>query len=190
MIVGNGDIANALRGIDKGKLYFASGVSNSQEIREEEYDREINLLLEQDSFQHLVYFSSLCIFYSNSRYARHKKEIEKIVSSKFYNHTIVRIGNIAWGSNPYTLINFIRNKIRNRESFEVEDVYRYILGKEEFIHWMLMIPDWSCEMNIVGRRMKVIDIVKEYCYPWGIPNGSTQRNYTEQELQVCIENRG
>ena len=38
----------------------------------------------------------------------------------------------------------------------------YICDKDEFLHWMDLIPEWPCEMNIVGRRMKVKDIVKEF----------------------------
>jgi hypothetical protein len=116
--------------------------------------------------KHLVYFSSLCVFYSDSRYSKHKRMMEDWVKKLFHHYTIVRMGNITWGTNPHTLINAIRNKIKNRESFEIQDVYRYIVEKDEFLYWMDMIPDFSCEMNITGRRMLVRDVVKEYCYPW------------------------
>ena len=76
------------------------------------------------------------------------------------------MGNITWGVNPHTLINNIRNRIRNRETVEVKDVYRYVIEKDEFLHWVNLIPDWNCEMNLTGKRMKVMDIVREYCYPW------------------------
>jgi hypothetical protein len=165
MIIGNGDIASVL--IDRSdRFYFAAGVSNSLETNESEYWREVELFLKQERGVHFVYFSSLAVFYSNSRYARHKREMEKNVRMRFEEYTILRIGNITWGKNPNTLINFIKDKIKNREPFEIQDVYRYICDKEEFLYWIDMIPDWSCEMNIVGRRMKVKDIVKEYCYPW------------------------
>ena len=146
MIVGHGDIASALT--DRHDLvYFASGVSNSQETREAEYQREIELLHKQNPRLHLVYFSSLCVFHSDTRYARHKRTMEKLVSYLFSPYTIVRIGNITWGRNPCTLINYIRNRIRNRLPIDVQNVYRYIVVKEEFTHWMDMIPSWSCEMN-------------------------------------------
>ena len=184
MIIGNGDIATAIRdgGLDKDKfIFFCSGVSNSAEIRESEYQREIDLLWEQDISKHLVYFSSLSIFYSDSRYAHHKKKMELLVKGSFEHYTITRMGNITWGSNPCTLINFIRNKIRTREPFDVKDVYRYVLEKDEFLYWINLIPDWSCEMNIIGKRMKVKDIIKEYCYPWRF-DGSIEYNYTFSQL--------
>lgn len=185
MIVGNGDIASVLTDREE-IIYFASGVSNSSEARESEYQREMKLLISLPQYSHVVYFSSLSVFYSNTRYTIHKRRMEDLVKSYFFPSTILRIGNIAWGTNPHTLINFISNKIRTREPFEVQDVYRYVLEKDEFLHWIDLIPEWSCEMNIIGRRMKVKDIVKEYCYPWGKSNGSFEYANSEQKLSVCI----
>jgi len=166
-IIGMGDIASTLVGVDReDRIYFASGVSNSQETRESEYQREIDLLLAQDKNQHLVYFGSLSIFYSQTPYAFHKRFMEMTIKREFDRYTIIRMGNITWGSNPNTLINFIRSKIKNREAVEIKDVYRYIVEKDEFLHWISLIPPWPCELNITGRRMKVIDIVREYCWPW------------------------
>ena len=170
-IVGHGDIASVLQDRED-RTYFASGVSNSSETRESEYRREKYLLLRQDNFKHLIYFSSLCIFYSDSRYAKHKRKMEDIVKKMFINYTIVRMGNITWGTNPHTLINFLKNKMKKHEPFEIQDVYRYVVDKEEFLHWIDLIPEWSCEINIVGRRMKVKEIFKEFCYPyWWVKEG-------------------
>jgi hypothetical protein len=181
MILGSGDIASVL--IDRpDRLYFCSGVSNSSETRESEYLREIVLLQEQDKSKHLVYFSSLSIFYSDSRYAKHKRLMEDLVNLNFAHYTIMRMGNIIWGNNPHTLINFIRNKIRNRESFEIQDVYRYVVDKEEFLHWVDLIPPWNAEINITGRRMKVRDIVKEFCYPWRSLDAIIEHNNSFSQL--------
>src|SRR3990167_2952948 len=155
MIVGHGDIASALQD-DPGRLYFASGVSNSLETREYEYQREKDLLLAQNRSQRLVYFSSLSIFYGNTRYIQHKREMEGLVKENFPKYCIIRLGNITWGSNPYTLINYLKN---NRDA-EIQDVYRYIVSKDEFLHSINLIPDFNVEMNVPGRRLKVADIVK------------------------------
>ena len=161
MIVGHGDIASAIDDrVDF--LFFASGVSNSREERSSEYQREIDLLLKQDKKKHLVYFSSLCVFYDDSRYAFHKKYMENLVKEKFKNYTIMRLGNITWGTNPHTLINFFKMQKKYGVALEVQDTYRFIVDKDEFNYWINKIPKWSCEMNVPGRRMKVIDIVKEY----------------------------
>lgn len=156
-VIGNGDIASVLP--DSPLLFFASGVSNSQETREDQYQREIDLLMKQTQlFPHLVYFSSLAVFESDTRYIKHKKKMEHLVKTFFPKHTIVRIGNITWGDNPHTLINYLKA----HKDAPIQDVYRYVVDKEEFLYWINRIPTWSCEMNIPGRRMKVIDIVKEY----------------------------
>ena len=162
-IVGSGDIAHAVSEISPtNKLFFCSGVSNSGEINEAEYQREKDLLLSQDRSQHLVYFGSLCIFFSQTRYAQHKKEMEDLVKENFEHYTIMRIGNIDWGVNPHTIINYFRGKSKEGEPLEIQDAYRYIVSKEEFRYWLGAIPEFNCEMNLTGRRMKVSEIVEEY----------------------------
>ena len=158
MIIGDGDIASALPNRED-LLFFASGVSDSQETRESEYQREEDLLLKQDQGNHFVYFSSLAIFYSHTRYTKHKLKMENRVKEKFPVYTIIRLGNITWGKNPYTLINYLKA----HPEAEIRDEYRYICNEEEFLHWINLIPKWSCEMNVPGRRLKVSEIVKEYC---------------------------
>lgn len=161
MIIGDGDIAAALRegGVDHDDLlFFAAGVSNSRETRESEYQREWDLLMAQDHQMWLVYFSSLCVFYSDSRYADHKFEMERRIKEKFRHFTILRLGNITWGDNPHTLINYLQT----HPDAPIQDTYRYIVDKDEFLHWIRLIPDWNCEMNIPGRRMKVAEIYCEF----------------------------
>lgn len=158
-IIGNGDIASVLPKSDL--LFFASGVSNSQCNDESAYKRELDLLLDQPRDVHLVYFSSLAVLSSRNRYTAHKRWMELAVKREFPLYTIVRIGNIEFGSNPNTIINYLKNKIASNQEFEVQDVYRYLVSKDEFLYWVNLIPDWSCEMNIPGRRVKVEHIVKE-----------------------------
>lgn len=161
MIIGNGTIASVLKDRED-RLYFASGVADSGEKRESEYQREKDLLLAQDTSCHIVYFSTLSILYADTRYTRHKKEMESLVKNNFKLYTIMRLGNATWGNNPVHLIPFLRKKIKDNEPFEIRDVYRYPLESEDFLHWVDMIPDWSCEMNVTGARMKVKDIISKY----------------------------
>lgn len=161
MIIGHGDIAGVL--VDQpNRLYFASGVSNSRETREAEYRREVDLLLAQDKSMHVVYFGSLSIFYADGRYALHKQHMEDLVRMHFPHYTIVRIGNISWGTNPHTIINFFRKQRARGEELDIQDTYRYVVDQEEFLYWVRMIPNWNCEMNIPGRRMTVQQIVDGY----------------------------
>ena len=165
-IIGHGDIAKVLNKTDKDVLFFASGVSNSSETRESEYQREKDLLLAQDRNQRLVYFGSLSIFYGDTRYTQHKKEMEQLVKDNFPKYCIVRLGNISWGDNPHTLINTLKNHLAEGEPLQIQDVYRYVVEEEEFLHWINLIPDsFNCEMNVPGTRMKVAEIVKKYVLP-------------------------
>ena len=167
MIIGHGDVASALVDLPagrhgrKGWTYFAAGVSNSGETRESEYKREADLLMKQEKSRHIVYFSSLCIFYSDTRYARHKKHMEELIKKNFKHYTIIRMGNITWGKNPHTLINHFKNLIKKQQKIEIWDTHRYLINKEEFSHWINLIPEWNCEMNIPGVRLTIDKIVKQ-----------------------------
>lgn len=157
MIIGNGDLASVLP--DKENLlFFASGVSNSQETDEKEYQREIDLLLEQPRKAHIVYFSSIGVFDRKTRYFQHKRDMELNVKINFPTNTIIRLGNISWGSNPHTLINYLKA----HPDAELKDEYRYICDKDEFLHWIGKIPYWTSEMMIPGKRMKVREIYEKY----------------------------
>jgi len=166
MIEGRGDIGTLLREKEKDRpdrTYFVSGVSNSQEVRESEYQREKDLLLEQDRDKRLVYVSSLSIFYNDNRYTQHKREMEELIKEEFPQHTILRLGNITWGDNPNTLINHFRKQVEDGDLIEIRDTYRYVADEEEFLHWIDLIPDsFNCEMSITGRKMHVGEIVKEF----------------------------
>lgn len=157
MVLGSGDIASVLPERDD-LLFFASGVSNSQETRESEYQRERDLLLDQQTSRHIVYFSSLAIFYSDTRYTQHKLYMEAMIKAGFPRHTIIRIGNIDWGDNPHTLINYLRA----HPDANIRDEWRYIVDLDELLYWIEKIPEWPCEINIPGRRLKVQEIVDEY----------------------------
>ena len=161
-VVGNGDIGKLLKAkIDPKKpvTFFASGVSNSQETRQKEFLRELNLLKIQPQTDHLVYFSTLSVYYKDSPYTRHKRQMEMAIQVFFPKYTIVRIGNITWGTNPNTLINYLKA----HPKAELRDEWRYIVDEDEFLYWIGMIPPWSCELNIPGKRMKVKEVYEQYC---------------------------
>lgn len=156
MIIGHGDIASVLP--ESNLLFFASGVSNSQETNRTEYTREVAMLHQQDRGKRLVYFSSLAVFNGQGRYINHKVSMERLVRQFFPHYCIVRLGNIDWGTNPHTLINYLRA----HPEAEIRDEWRYITSKDEFLYWISLIPSWNCEINIPGQRMKVSDVVDRY----------------------------
>lgn len=156
MIIGTGDIASVLT--DRPDItFFASGVSNSACTDVGEYERERALLLQQDKTKHIVYFSSLSIYYSDSIYTSHKVLMESLIRAYFPRHTIVRLGNIDWGKNPNTLINYLKA----HPEAEIQNVYRHIVSLDEFKYWMNLIqPGVRNEMNIPGVMTFVPDLFK------------------------------
>jgi hypothetical protein len=154
--IGDGDIGSILPESDL--LFFASGVSNSQCTDESEYQRELSLLLDQPRDSHIVYFSSIGVFDQDSRYYRHKRDMELTIKINFPNYCIIRLGNISWGDNPNTLINYLKS----HPKAEIQDVYRHVIDKDEFLYWITRIPDFSCEMMLPGRKLKVKEIVEQY----------------------------
>lgn len=160
MIIGNGDIAKALRPVDRADIvFFASGVSSSKETRLKEFDREIDMLHNIKPDRHIVYFSTLSVYYSYSPYVKHKEYIENLIQVLFASYTIVRLGNITWGNNPNTLLNFFRNEYRAGREPVIQDCHRYLINKEEFLHWMKMIRVGQKDiMNITGQKKHVREI--------------------------------
>ncbi len=159
MIIGHGDVAGAI--LDRlDRLYFASGVSNSAETRESEYGREKRLLQVQDKNAHLVYFSSLCVYSSVTRYSIHKREMEQLVRAWFPARTIIRIGNITWGNNPHTLINHLRAQHRRGERVVLRDLYRYPIDLDAFRECLRV--EVGGEIDLIARRMTVSELYQEY----------------------------
>ena len=136
MVIGRGDIASILNDRD-GAIFFASGVSNSSETKESEFIREIELLNKQDKTKCLFYFSSISLDdnekVGNNRYLQHKLHMEMLIKSNFKNYNIIRIGNITWGGNPNTFINYIKNKKSKGEPVQIKDEYKYIIDKQQLI---------------------------------------------------------
>jgi hypothetical protein len=163
MIVGKGDIASVLN--DRYDIiFFASGVSNSSETRDSEFQKEIDLLLKQDKSKCVYYFSSIALDISDkvvNRYYLHKLQMEALIKSNFENYVIIRIGNINWGKNPNTFLNAMRNKIMNNEPVHIVDEYRYIINKEQLLLMTDNLPSkGQHQISVFGRMAKVRDLLK------------------------------
>lgn len=159
-IIGKGNIASVIHDRDN-VIFFASGNSDSNCTDTREFQREIALLHDQDYSKHLVYFSSLSIYRSNNDYNRHKKLMEDTVKRNFKSYTIIRVEVIAWGRNPTTIHNVFRTKLAQGEHIEVQNTFRYIVRKDEFLYWLSLIPvGEKNEMNITGQRHTIYEILQ------------------------------
>lgn len=161
MIRGSGDIASIIEDRE-GALFFAAGVSNSSENSKFQFEREIKLLAKQPTDLCIFYFSSLSIFYKNSMYVQHKKHMEQLIRDRFENYNIIRIGNLTWGDNPNTFINYFKRMISQGKDFKVLDEYRYLVSKEEILLLTNNLPlIGRNEINLCGQIVKVQDVVNK-----------------------------
>lgn len=163
MIVGRGDIASIINDRE-GALFFVSGVSNSNETRDAEFFREIELLDKQDKSKCIFYFSSISVDdiskVSNSKYLQHKLRMEMLIKSNFENYNIIRIGNILWGNNPNTFLNYIRTKIKKGEPVLIKDEYKFVIDKEQ----LLLLTDnlplvGQNTISVFGKMAKVNELI-------------------------------
>ncbi len=120
MIIGRGMMARAMN--DQGVI-FASGVSDSSETRAEAFERERSLLLNHLT-DGIVYFSTTST--KDTPYVRHKREMERIVSSK--KHLILRLPQVVGrGGNSNNLINYLSRQILNGDVVNVFDTRRSVV---------------------------------------------------------------
>jgi UDP-2-acetamido-2,6-beta-L-arabino-hexul-4-ose reductase len=137
MIVGNGLIGGSLKRIDDdGVIFFASGVSNSKCEDPEQFNREINLISKYiNTSSKFIYFSSIHQYITNPLYLEHKKKMEDIISSKINNYIIVRLPQIIGDDgNQSNLINFLYQKIKNKEEFNIYQTKRSLLDIEDLVN--------------------------------------------------------
>lgn len=127
MIIGYGMLARAFARYmsDQRHLIFASGVSDSAETREAAFLREENLLrqtLLQHADKKLIYFSTCSIYDSslhNSVYVQHKSYMEHLVRTCRQDFIIFRLPQVVGVTQSPTIVNFLYQKIRYRQPFEL-----------------------------------------------------------------------
>lgn len=140
MIIGHGMIARAFAGYadDPSNIIFASGVSNSSENDQPQFNREKQLLvdtIDQMNQGRLIYFSSFSVTLKNSPYTAHKLKMEDLIRSSKKDYLICRVTNVVGTShNPNTLLNYLVNRISNhmivymqykcvRNLLDIDDLY-------------------------------------------------------------------
>lgn len=158
MIIGSGLVANSLKNIDSDNiLFFASGVSNSLETRDSEFEREFSLLknsMADHPHIKLIYFSTLSIndlSKQNSPYVIHKRKIEEFIKTNHEKYLILRIGNIVGkGGNPNTLFNYLKTQIVSQSEFTLHSKARRLLIDIEDIPKFLVSSCSDIENEIIN----------------------------------------
>lgn len=188
MIIGNGLIAKSMRGkINDDKLIiFASGVPNSKEQNDDEYNREL-LLLEKIILENpnkkLIYFSSCSVASTNNvKYNQHKLNVESFIRNSTNNYIILRLPNIVGPpSKNNQLINYFYYSLINDDKMSINVNYiRHLIDVDD----LSLIVDKLKNENevtlnvafnngikvgelltiieeVVGKKFKNIDIVND-----------------------------
>lgn len=169
MIIGNGDIASVLN--DRPNvIFFASGVSNSGCKDVMEFRREKNLMI--DTFNKyyvpgisLFYFSTMSIAWLNTKYTVHKLSMELMVRGMWPDYTILRLGNITWGDNPNTFLNYIKRKHKVGEPVEIRDEWKYMINKDQLLALTDNLPaKGKNKLSVFGEMAKVKDLIYDSRY--------------------------
>lgn len=166
MIVGHGDIAKVLQDRE-GAILFASGVSDSSCYDESEYFREKKMI---ESFQlnrathTFFYFSSISIMFKTSRYTKHKQEMEELVRRTYIHSHIIRLGNIFWGENPNTFLNYLKNRVDKGQEVNIKDECKFMIDKVQLRMIVNSLPLMAGHntISIFEDAMKVETALKYY----------------------------
>ncbi len=145
MLIGNGMMAKQFAKYQHNDdvLIFASGVSNSKETLNSEFEREFNLLqktIRDYPEKHFVYFGTSSMYdpmARNSPYVLHKLSMEQYVIENCKSYNVFRISQVIGRANNPTLVNFIVNNIVYDKEFDVweratrnlialDDIYKII----------------------------------------------------------------
>lgn len=201
MIIGNGMLAKSLKKIDDEKfIYFCSGVSNSKETNELEYEREKSLLTEYYRYEDkcLIYFSSYFVGIDNyleRRYYRHKFEMENLIKENFKHYKIFRLPQVVGISrNSNTLTNFLNNAILNNLQINVyKDVRRNLIDVEDVVIILKYLNENNLKINeiinlIATQSFEIIKLVELFEL---ILNKKAIKNVTksdEKDFTINISN--
>lgn len=157
LIVGNGMLAYEFSDYkdDNDIIIFASGVSNSRETRESEFEREKELLTKtigNISSEKIIYFSTCAMYdsyFANNRYIKHKLHIESYIKKNVKNFIIVRLPQVMGKSNnKQQLMGFLYDKILNNKEFELFNIDRNIIDVQD----VKKILEYSLTNHLFNRE--------------------------------------
>lgn len=169
MVIGNGMIAKQFTAYSENDAFviFASGVSNSDNNLDTEFEKEEQLLL--NTIQHnedkiLVYFSTCSITdqtLQQKKYVKHKLSLENKIIQLAPKYHIFRLSNpVGKTKNKHTLIDFFINCIQENIHFSIwEKASRNIIDIED----MYKICDFILQNNMFTNS--IVNIANPVSYP-------------------------
>ena len=141
---------------DDSIIIFASGVSNSKETREEEFQREENLLKSLDKEKMLVYFGTCSVndpTVQNSPYVRHKMVMEYIIKYNFKKNIVFRLPIVVGRTNNHkTFFNYFKEKINNESEIQVDLLSsRYLIDVDDLSEILTKIIEQYRAKDEIGQ---------------------------------------
>ena len=168
MVVGNGLLAKIFASYkeDKSIVFFASGVSNSNNTNSNSFDREKKLLIEtieRYKEKTLVYFSSCDVIYAeqiNKLYYFHKLDMEKIIQENVQQYYIFRLPQtIGYSNNPNSLINFFIMSIKEQKELPIwEYSYKNLIDVDDVYELVVNVINKNIAQN------KIVNIINPNYY--------------------------
>lgn len=172
-------VAGALKDISgwDNDILFSSGVSNSGEKDEKNFQKEIELvksnLAKLTSNGSFIYFSSTSIFNQlkkNNPYVLHKLKIEKLIKDSNLNYLIIRLPNlVGFSTNPNTLTNYFADSIRLGRAINLnQKAFRHLIDASD-------LPGILNDVkNNFGKNRHIINI-------------ETDKPISAQQIIFCME---
>jgi nucleoside-diphosphate-sugar epimerase len=141
MVIGSGLLASKFleqKDEFENQIIFASGVSNSNEIDESKYHREIELvskILDENPDLTFIYFSCVLADVTKNRYYLHKLEIETLIKECTNKYVIFRVPQIVGnGGNKNNLFNVFKSSANNDVDMVIyTDVERSIIDVDDLV---------------------------------------------------------
>jgi nucleoside-diphosphate-sugar epimerase len=173
MVIGNGMLAKAFGSYIKNEnvIIYASGVSNSAENSDENFQREINLLkscIQENTNSLIIYFSTCSVnddSLKDTKYVQHKKFIEDYIQKNAQKFIIFRLPIvIGHTKNNFTLFNFLKEKLSsNQDVFIQKNAYRYLVDIEDISNVLSRVIDSGEFSNSIidvnfSKKISVLEI--------------------------------
>jgi hypothetical protein len=140
MVIGNGLLGREFKKYNdfNNCIIFASGVSNSNETDNVEFEREKLLLIKiikENKDMKIIYFSSVLAGITNNKYYGHKIELEELIKKETNNHLIFRIPQVVGNNgNKNNLFNYLITSIINNSRIIIYDkIDRAIIDVDDVV---------------------------------------------------------
>lgn len=198
MIIGTGLIAKAFGQHDKEEvIFFASGVSNSLETDQRQFDREKCLILNtinSHPTKLFIYFST-CSIYDPSKYESayvlHKLHMEQLIKNECNSFLILRISNaVGNGGNPNLLMNYLAKTIKLKESVTIyKKAKRNLIDVKDIQSITMQLLKFDKYYNKIiniafNQNFSIEEIVSSFENHWEM---STPKIYLDQGESYSID---